>query len=682
MMLPILLATALPDRGSGPEQWGQAGSPFTDDVGLLVFRDIRIKTDDISDGGLDAPLHLHVCPAGGLIHAASTTSFATVTGAQRAARAAIAAGHRQDIVVELCAGPHAADEMLTFGPADVPPPRRLHKPAAAAATTTYRGAADGRALLDSGVPITGWARATGTGKDGVLKAPLPAGAGASRQLWVDGVRAARAHSNPYNCSGGPSVPGDIASGGPDGKCQRTICGVYGGPKKLCGFASSDVHTASFSNTTGYLNVPATLPALSSKPLEQWLPGAELVYGKGGSGASWAEPRCSVQSVRKGSTAGTVDIVMTQPCWGLAQKPNLGGTAGQGVRFPSDVENSLDLLDEAGEWYGDFKAGVIYYKPLSGQTVAGGFHAVLGSVPRGGEGTAVAVERATTGLRFENLGFAHQTWLSPSSDLGFVDMQSGYYQTAVSHRTSYGWSDIQGVPGALALHGVQDVVVSNCSFEHLGLSGVVVDGGSQRVTIQGSRFADTSGSAISLGNVSKAVMSTETQDGHFVVQDNHIRNTGAEFQGCAGVVAGYVAHTQIVHNDIANTSNGAVCLGWGWGDNGGMCTGSELGRGGNCVNSMQGNNVSYNRIQRSNTELFDCGSIYTLSNQKDSVVSYNWIENQVLLFGSLYHDAASAGFHTHHNVVVGGPMWLYLQWCGATCPGMGPVHDLSGPPRGG
>jgi hypothetical protein len=77
--------------------------------------------------------------------------------------------------------------------------------------------------------------------------------------------------------------------------------------------------------------------------------------------------------------------------------------------------------------------------------------------------------------------------------------------------------------------------------------------------------------------------------------------------------------------------------------------------------MHANNVSYNRIIRSNTVLYDCGSIYTLSAQPGSEISYNYIENQVLLYGSLYHDARSSGFHTHHNVVVGGPMWLYLQW---------------------
>ena len=35
---------------------------------------------------------------------------------------------------------------------------------------------------------------------------------------------------------------------------------------------------------------------------------------------------------------------------------------------------------------------------------------------------------------------------------------------------------------------------------------------------------------------------------------------------------------------------------------------------------------------SNTELYDCGSIYTLSSQPGSEVSHNYIVNQVLLYG--------------------------------------------------
>ena len=56
--------------------------------------------------------------------------------------------------------------------------------------------------------------------------------------------------------------------------------------------------------------------------------------------------------------------------------------------------------------------------------------------------------------------------------------------------------------------------------------------------------------------------------------------------------------------------------------------------------MRDNRVNYNRITRSNTYLFDCGSIYTLSAQPNSEVAFNYIESQVLLYGSLYHDARS------------------------------------------
>ena len=76
------------------------------------------------------------------------------------------------------------------------------------------------------------------------------------------------------------------------------------------------------------------------------------------------------------------------------EPNLGGTAGQGVRFPSDVENSLVLLDEPGEWFGDFKAGFLYYKPFPGQTPSS-INAIIGSVPKGGEGEIITVEHATS-----------------------------------------------------------------------------------------------------------------------------------------------------------------------------------------------------------------------------------------------------------------------------------------------
>jgi len=135
-------------------------------------------------------------------------------------------------------------------------------------------------------------------------------------MWVDGRRVPRAHSNPARCSGGP-----VPAGGFGGDCDRTLVG---------------------GNITamGYTAMPDPQAHISPRSLTKWLPGAELVFGRGTTGASWTEPRCSVESVVASSTAGAVDVVMAQPCWARLT----GKSQGQGPhRGPSDLENSLEFL---------------------------------------------------------------------------------------------------------------------------------------------------------------------------------------------------------------------------------------------------------------------------------------------------------------------------------------------------
>ena len=83
-----------------------------------------------------------------------------------------------------------------------------------------------------------------------------------------------------------------------------------------------------------------------------------------------------------------------------------------------------------------------------------------------------------------------------------------------------------------MHGAKNVNVTNCTFRHLGLTGVLADFGSQGIRVTHSHFADLSGSAVALGNVSKAIMTPEEQDGQFTVENNRIRDTGAEYQVCS------------------------------------------------------------------------------------------------------------------------------------------------------
>ena len=137
---------------------------------------------------------------------------------------------------------------------------------------------------------------------------------------------------------------------------------------------------------------------------QWLtPGSELVFGRGGSGASWTEPPCSVVNATRGKTPGTVDILMAQPCWTRATSKH---AAEQDVTFPSDIENAFDLLDEPGEWFADFRtenietplssapqisrvSRTVFYIPRDGEDLSRAT-VVLGGQPTDGGGSALKV----------------------------------------------------------------------------------------------------------------------------------------------------------------------------------------------------------------------------------------------------------------------------------------------------
>ena len=215
--------------------------------------------------------------------------------------------------------------------------------------------------------------------------------------------------------------------------------------------------------------------------------------------------------------------------------------------------------------------------------------------------------------------------------------------------------MSGLPGAVAIHGGQHIAIRQCGFRHLGRGGLLSDAGSQYIDIASNSFEDTSAYAISLGNVTNAMLPADKQDAHLHVFNNSVADAAVEYTGCAGIFAGYVSQMNISHNLVANVSNCGICCGWGWG----------------AKNSMAENSITRDHVLRSNTVLKDTGSIYTLSAQPRSEIAYNYLQQQVLPFGSLYHDARSAFFHTHHNVVDGGPMWLYLQH-----PPIGAVHNLT------
>jgi len=202
-----------------------------------------------------------------------------------------------------------------------------------------------------------------------------------------------------------------------------------------------------------------------------------------------------------------------------------------------------------------------------------------------------------------------------------------------------------VPGNVAMHTVGAVRVTGCTFQHLGATALLIDGGSQDVLVQNNTFRDVSAGGVYFGNVNDLNVTADEADAHFVIDSNLFDGIPVEFRDGAPVCGGFVLNVSITHNSILNNANTGISLGWGW-------SRDEASNSGNTT-------IARNYIYRSNWLLEDCGSIYVLGPQPGSLMAENFCSSQVKLFGALYTDEGSAYWHITRNVVRNVPEWLHI-----------------------
>ncbi|TMM41372.1 MAG: right-handed parallel beta-helix repeat-containing protein, partial [Actinobacteria bacterium] len=348
----------------------------------------------------------------------------------------------------------------------------------------WTAASGARPVLNGGVAISGWKQVDAA--KNLWSAPVPAGL-STRQLYVNGKRANRA----------------------SGAAPVTLTWT----------------------ATGY--------TASGTAMSKWRnPGdIEFVY-QGGLGA-WTQIRCSVGRIGSNGT-----ITMGQPCWNNSNqrhiKPEWNRTAdlvgpgrlgnpgpepgGAGIP-PTSVENAFELLDTAGEWYLDRPANTVYYIPRSGENLA------TATV------TAPVLQQLVTGngvqhVVFNGLQFSYATWLTPSSDTGFSEIQAGYTITGSNGFAVQGLCDF--APGGTCPYGAwtkepanvsftnaRNVQFTNNGFVHLGAAGLDLGNGSQNDLVKGNVFTDISGNGIELGAVDKPLATGADKTTANTIADNHI-----------------------------------------------------------------------------------------------------------------------------------------------------------------
>jgi len=373
-------------------------------------------------------------------------------------------------------------------------------------------------------------------------------------------------------------------------------------------------------------------------MQNWgnISDVEFVYNarEGGTGGSkWTERRCGVESI-----TGTT-ITMKQPAWNNCTRDDW-----QAVTNPTDIENAYELLDQPGEWYLDRPAGVVYYIPRPGEDLqTARVIAPVLEVLVSGTGT---LDTPIHNIQFVGITFAHATWLRPSGNDGFPEIQANYCW-------GIGWT-----PGNVVFRTARAIRFERCVFKHLGAIGLELVDGSQDCAVAGCVFTDISGNCIKIGKTSDPTRSdTRARDSRNQVVNCYIHHAPCEYRGGVGVFAGYVSDLTVEHNEICWTPYSAVSVGWGWGTN----------------SYARNNQINYNDFHHWVERLSDGGAIYSLSAQPDSAWHHNYGHDMPWGAGSMergwYTDEGSAYIDIHHNVIarIAQAHW-YSAWTGS-------IHDI-------
>jgi hypothetical protein len=465
----------------------------------------------------DARASIYAAPEG---HGGACTEKVPCSIEQAKLTAAKRAAHLTgDLRVVLAGGTYGLAAPLTFGPADSG--QDGHR-------VIWQAAPGQRPIISGGTPITGF---TPSPTNPLLwSAPVPASL-RTRQLYADGTRIPRAS--------GPSPVGLTQAG--------------------TGYTASDSTLASWRN-------PQNI---------------ELVFD-GGNGA-WTQPRCDVAGI-----AGTA-VTMREPCWSNLHLPSTprapdgdnpsGGFPGLSpTATPTVLENAFELLSP-GHWYLDESAHLLYYDARASDDVRA-MHFVAPTLQRLLTTTSAA-GNPLHDVTFQGIEFAYATWLQPSGDDGFAEMQANMTVTGPGGATSQGlcgyvtpagscpFAAWARTPAAVDLVGTKRVSVLNNTFQHLGSAGLGLFHGIDGDLVDGNEITDVSGIGIEFGAVddpqptSGAAIATGN-----TISNNYVHRTGVEYTGAPGIFAGYSRGTTITHNELADLPYSGISFGWGgWHTNG-------------------------------------------------------------------------------------------------------------------
>lgn len=326
--------------------------------------------------------------------------------------------------------------------------------------------------------------------------------------------------------------------------------------------------------------------------------------------------------RASGGSGT-SLTMVTPCWTNARADE------QPFGNVGFVENAYQLLDSPGEWYNDETAGIMYYKPRVGETLVSGTVGYAAGIDTVLSGTNVSH------VQFSGLTFAYTSFSDPSNSTGYIGWQQGHYINSSG-------ADVMP-PAALNFTGSSNLTFDRNVIAYTGAVGASFDLGSKANTLTGNVFDTVGNNAINLGNYNTEKPASSLETRNFTIANNYFHNIGDDLYNSAAIWGGYVADIRIEHNEVYNTPQKGIAIGWGWG----------------AESYASDNKVRYNYIHDTTTKLQDSGAMYALSPQTGTEFAYNYADNDVHRSNCLYPDEGSAFQTWHDNACSRVGQWLHI-----------------------
>lgn len=610
MPYPALPSFAITPTGSGDKR--PRGSAFGLAVGgliaaLLAGSIAAAPTPAVAADGIA----LYVSPQGDDAGNGSIQSpFRTIEHARDIVRG-LNDSMNADITVYLRGGTYAVDSTIEFTSEDSG--TNDHR-------ITYAAYEGEQPIFEAGKTVTGWSPVSGN----IWKAPLSR-ADKLRSLYVDGNRFQMASKWVWanECQGRYTVTAGQAPWAWESgqECDGSSYGLDAIPAIPRNQQDVEVMTQTTWQTaiTGVREVTTTEDGSQRKLLYQQ-PGAAIAQG-----AAYAAFRATG--------------------W---QK----------------ISNAYELLDEPGEFFFDREAQTVYvYK--DGNTNLSTASVVA---PQGTE-TILSVAGTNTSTRAKNLTFSGLTFRHSDWNLAKVDgsefkqvTQGNLVNTVYGKKNfhEYTYRNVQLEPGAVEVTSAQGIQFLGNRIEHTGADGIQFINDVIDSKIEGNATADIGGTGISIGdpqhvyigdgtstNGERYAPGVEGAPKNISVRNNYTFDTAVLFWGSPAVAGYFLDTVQIENNRIEKTSWSGVSLGWGWWNFDGSWNSINPG---NPTTVARNNSVQRNEFIDVMRFLSDSGPLYSLGDQRGTVISENYTKGirSGHTYG-LHPDEGSANITYDNNV---------------------------------